>query len=49
MSNFKYVTLREKPELMDTAANWFSSKLGVPKEEPLECMQDYLNGTTKLG
>ncbi len=49
MSEFKYITLREKPELMDTAALWFNSKWGVPKEAYLECMQEYLSGETELG
>ena len=49
MQNFKYITLREKPELMDVAAQWFNSKWGVPKEAYLECMQSYLNGETEYG
>ena len=49
MERLKYITLRERPELMDTAAGWFNSKWGVPKEAYLECMEDYLNGNTELG
>lgn len=49
MSNYKYITLREKPELMDAAALWFNSKWGVPKEAYLECMQEYLSGKTEYG
>ena len=49
MSNFKYITLREVPMLLDTAASWFSSKWGVPKEAYLECMESYLKGETELG
>lgn len=49
MESFKYITLRERPELMDTAAQWFNSKWGVPKEAYLECMQDYLSGNTEYG
>lgn len=49
MKSFKYITLREAPELMDTAANWFNSKWGVPKEAYLECMQAYLSCETELG
>lgn len=49
MSELKYITLREKPELMDSAAQWFNSKWGVPKEAYLECMQDYLSGKTEYG
>ena len=49
MKELTYITLREKPELMDTAAQWFNSKWGVPKEAYLECMQAYLSGETELG
>lgn len=49
MNELKYITLREKPELMDLAAQWFNSKWGVPKEAYLECMQSYLSGKTELG
>lgn len=49
MKKLTYITLREKPALMDTAAAWFSSKWGVPKEAYLECMQAYLSGETELG
>lgn len=44
-----YITLREQPALMDTAAQWFHSKWGVPKEAYLACMQDYLSSATELG
>lgn len=44
MSKLKYITLREKPQLMETSASWFNSKWGVPKEAYLECMQAYLSG-----
>ena len=49
MKNYQYITLREKTEIMDIAANWFNSKWGVPKEAYLECMQDYLSGNTEYG
>ena len=49
MKGIQYITLREKPELMNTAAEWFHSKWGVPKEAYLECMQAYLSGETELG
>ncbi len=49
MSEYKYCTLRETPELMDTAAAWFHSKWGVPEEAYLECMAAYLNRETELG
>ena len=49
MKELTYITLREQPALMDTAAQWFNSKWGVPKEAYLECMQAYLSGETELG
>ena len=49
MSNYQYVTLREKNELMLDAALWFNSKWGVPTEAYLECMNDYLNNKTEYG
>lgn len=49
MKEFQYITLREKPELMDTAASWFNSKWGVPKEAYLACMDAYLKRETELG
>ena len=46
---FKYINLREKPELKDASAEWFHSKWGVPKEAYLGCMEEYLNGATEYG
>ena len=48
MSN-EYITLRERPELKDKAAQWFNSKWGVPAEAYLECMEPYLSGDTEYG
>lgn len=45
----KYCTLREIPEVKNSAAAWFSSKWGVPTEAYLECMDSYLNHETELG
>ena len=45
----KYTNLREMPELKETAADWFHSKWGIPKEAYLECMDNYLSGKTELG
>lgn len=47
--NYRYITLREKPELKSEAAEWFHSKWGVPQEAYLECMDAYLSGETELG
>lgn len=49
MTVYQYITLREKPEYKQTAAQWFHSKWGVPTEAYLECMDAYLSGETELG
>lgn len=49
MRNYRYITLREAPELKDTAAEWFQDKWGVPAEAYLECMEAYLGGETEYG
>ena len=49
MSDYEYVTLRERPELLDTAADWFHVKWGVPKEAYLACMTAYLKNDTEYG
>lgn len=47
--NYKIVTLRDRNEMKDIAAEWFHSKWCVPKEAYLECMNAYLNGETEYG
>ena len=42
MSMYTYITLREKPNMKEKAAEWFHSKWGVPTEAYLECMEAYL-------
>ena len=49
MASYRYITLREEPELMESAAQWFHSKWHVPVEAYLACMEEYLNGETELG
>ena len=49
MSELRFITLREKPEIINEAALWFNSKWGVPKEAYLECMESYLSDETELG
>ncbi len=46
---FVYITLRQRPELADAAAEWFHSKWGVPKQAYLDCMNAYLDGQTEYG
>ena len=45
----RFFTLRERPELKEKAAAWFSGKWGVPEEAYLECMEAYLSGETEYG
>ena len=40
MDNYSYITLREKPDLKETAANWFHGKFSVPTEAYLKCMEE---------
>ena len=49
MKQYLYITLRERPELKETAALWFNDKWGVPKEAYLECMDAYLSGENEYG
>ena len=44
-----YITLRDRPDLKETAAEWFSEKWGVPKEAYLRCMDEYLDHRTEYG
>ena len=47
--NMEYMTLRQRPDLKDDAAQWFHSKWHVPVDAYLECMDAYLNGETEYG
>ena len=49
MSAYKYITLREKPQLKDRAAEWFHSKWGVPQEAYIGCMESYLSRENEYG
>ena len=49
MKELQFISLREQPVLMDTAAQWFHSKWGVPTEAYLTCMEAYLKNETELG
>jgi hypothetical protein len=49
MCDYRYKTLREKPEIMEEAATWFHAKWHVPREAYLECMLAYLNYDTEYG
>ena len=49
MSEYQYITLKERPELAETAAEWFHQKWGVPEEAYLDCIRAYLSGETDYG
>ena len=49
MSKYRYITLRDDPELMANAAKWFQDKWGIPKEEYIKCMESYLKKDTEYG
>ena len=49
MCEYRYITLREIPELIEEAATWFHEKWGVPREAYLECMEAYLGHETEYG
>jgi len=49
MENYTYIKLRERPELKQTAAEWFHGKWGVPTKTYLDCMNAYLKGETEYG
>ena len=44
-----YITLRDQPDLIDSAAEWFHGKWSAPKEAYLECMTAYLTHETEYG
>ena len=45
----RFLTLREKPELLHAAAAWFHARWGVPEAAYLACMGAYLRGGTEYG
>ena len=49
MGEYSYITLRDRPDLRNDAAEWFHGKWGVPAEAYLSCMNDYLDHKTEYG
>ena len=47
--SIRYITLRQSPELKETAVEWFHAKWGAPKEAYRTCMDAYLSGETEYG
>lgn len=46
---YNYITLKERPQLKERAAEWFHDKWWVPTEAYLECMEAYLGNATEYG
>ncbi len=44
MNSYTFTTVRQRPELKDTAAAWFHSKWRVPEEAYAECMDACIRG-----
>lgn len=49
VSVYSYIDLRQRPQLKDIAAEWFSEKWNIPVTAYLACMDDYLTGKTEYG
>lgn len=49
MASYKYITLRDREDLKNKAAEWFHFKWGIPTEAYLKCMDAYLNKETEYG
>ena len=47
--DFDCISLRQRPQLKNIAAEWFSSKWEVPVNAYLACMDEYLTGRTEYG
>lgn len=47
LKDYDLVTLRQRPALLDRAADWFHERWGVPREAYLERMAAYLDGDTE--
>lgn len=49
MEKYTYITLRERPELKDDAAEWFHCKWSIPAKAYHDCIDEYLNQKTEYG
>ena len=49
MNGYEFVSLRQRPDLAETAARWFHSVWNVPEEAYARCMRSYLDGETEYG
>lgn len=49
MNEFKYLDLKDEPQIKEELASWFSDKWGVPIDAYLECMNTYLEDKSPYG
>lgn len=49
LAGLDFVSLRERPEMLPAAAEWFHGKWKVPPEAYAACMGAYLRGETEHG
>ena len=49
LREYRTLSLRERPELLEDAATWFHEQWGVPREAYHACMTAYLNRETEYG
>lgn len=49
MGELIFINLRSRPDIAEAAAEWFHSKWHVPKGAYLDCMSEYLEGSSELG
>lgn len=49
MNFFKYINLRDYPDLVSDAAKWFHKKWDVPMNEYLKVMNSYIKHETDYG
>lgn len=49
MKEYKYITIKDMPSIIEEAALWFHNKWNVPKQAYLDCMQAYIKDETDYG
>ena len=49
LKGYTFITLRDRPDLTDAAAEWFCDKWSAPKQAYLVCMTAYLDKKTEYG
>lgn len=48
MENYKIIKLRQNPELLEQAADWFHQKFGIPREAYVVSMTECLQNKTAV-